>query len=186
MPRARKPVPTDGAGAKQPSDQSGRKTSHHGWSIMRVPSKRCMRIFPSTFAKKNLGHKPQVVWWPILDDVAGCQAVIEAMMDDNLALLHELTARYPEHRFGFESMLAGFDHGSEVAERVTFKTYHLKREHQLDLDAVQLLDGRQQVLAVVRRHGKIIASEVQWDSSTSEDSAPTGMDPASFTMSVPE
>lgn len=166
--------------------QSDRKQGHLGWSIMRTPTRRAMRVYPSGFAKKNLAGKPEVMWWPILDDWAGAKSLIDAIMDDDRDALHEFTLKYPEHEFGFESLLKGHDRGGEIIERRTIRSIMLKREHRLDIDLVEKLDESIELHARIMRGSKEIAKEVIWPDGSASLAEKAGMVPAELTMSMPE
>ncbi len=147
------------------------KVGHLGWYIMRVATKQMMRMAPAGFASAriNMTHLPKLVWWPTIDDYEGAKACITMMVHGDLNGLHELTLRYPTHTFGFEPMLATFDRGGEIVERVLLRTKELPRDCRFDVEMVKLLDGRIQVIGACRRGVTTLVDEVFYDSSRDED-----------------
>jgi hypothetical protein len=178
------PVKLDKKGRRT---QLGDKKGYNGWSIMRVKSRRLMKLFPAGFAKQHFTDKPAIVWWPVLDDLEGCYAAIDAIIDDDLDALDEMTKRFPEHVFGFENMLKGHDRTQEAIERLLLRSVPLPREHRVDIEAVRLLDETIQVVVCCRRGMRTVAEEVIYDSRDDDaDESDDGMDDAAIILSTPE
>jgi len=162
--------------------QVGRRQSHIGWTLMRVNTKRQIRVYPTHFAMGPLMGKPPLMWWPTMDDWDGARAMVEAVMDVNIDTLYEMTLRFPEHTFGFEVMLTGHDPAKQVAERAVLRVLHLPRDHVLTIDIVRLHDDTIQVRGIITRDAKEIASDIYFDDSIDADD--NGMDAAELVASL--
>lgn len=76
------------------------QVGHRGWLIRNVGTENIIRCFPSPFAKSKLAQYPSPLIWPRYGDLQGGVALVDAVMNKDVAALRNLMAMEPDYDLG--------------------------------------------------------------------------------------
>lgn len=140
------------------------RTGFRGWVLYRSEMEQILKLSPGQFTKtyKHFEDCPQRVIWPEMDDIAGAEELITAIIDKNISKLQHIQSQYPDFDIGIsgfikklsESNNARFPGGTRI-----IKSKSLTRGMRLDMEVSTDKNRVVHLRSVIRRGNTEIAAK---------------------------